>query len=82
MLELQKPIWLETPHGEMLCHYIINNGVENELLFVGFITETGQCWTFPSSRVRASRNIMMGRVDPEQPTKVRLSDYSKRKRRK
>lgn len=76
ILQLNPPLWLETPHGEALAHIVINHGPEHELLWVCFNTEDGQCWCWQNSRVRATRNVMMGRVNPEKPVRTKLSEYS------
>lgn len=61
MLQLNPAIPIHTPKGEGLCHIIIDMGPEHDILWVTFIRETGECWTFPNRKIRALKNITMGR---------------------
>lgn len=62
ILEIEKEIWLDTPKGLGLAHFIIDNGVEADLQWVCFIQDTGECWTFCNPDIRASKNIALGRL--------------------
>ena len=66
MIQLNPPMPLLTPKGEALCHFLIDEGVEHNLMWVCFLNENGQCWTFQNPEIRASKNITMHRyfVDP------------------
>lgn len=61
MLQLDPPIPLLTPNGKGLAHVLIDYGAEHELLWVVFIDETGECWTYPNPMIGACENITMGR---------------------
>ncbi len=61
ILQLNPPIFLQTPKGEGLCHFLIDYGPEDNLYWTVFITETGECWTFSNPEIRACKNITLGR---------------------
>lgn len=50
-----------TPKGKGLAHFIIDEGIESNLLWVCFQDDTGECWTFRNPEIRAQRNITHGR---------------------
>ena len=60
MLQLHTPIPVETPKGAAFAHLIIDYGQEHNLLFVCFLNESGESWTFPAKDVRLERNLTMG----------------------
>ena len=64
LTELLQPILLNTPKGKALCHYIIDYGIESNLLFVCFLQDTGECWTFQNSEIRIENNESIGRICP------------------
>lgn len=59
--QLDPPIPLLTPKGEGLAHLVIDYGPEHNLLWVVFLDDTGECWTYQNSDIRAQQNITMGR---------------------
>lgn len=68
MLELKVALPLLTPKGKALCHYIIDYGIEHHLMFVCFLDETGECWTFSNTEIRIENNQTIGRqVSPSKP---------------
>jgi hypothetical protein len=62
MIQLLPPIFLETPKGEGLAHFLIDYSIEDNLYWVCFMTETGECWTFSNTEIRAPKNISIGRI--------------------
>jgi len=60
MIELQKPLPLDTPKGPAYAHFVIDYGTEHSLMWVCFIKETGECWTFNNELIRLQKNITMG----------------------
>jgi hypothetical protein len=62
MLQLDPPIPLDTPNGPALAHVLIDYGPEYNLMWVCFGDENGQCWTWPNTKVRAQKNITLGRL--------------------
>jgi hypothetical protein len=61
ILRLDPPIPITTPKGEGLAHFLIDYGVAHNLIWTVFITETGECWSFQNTEIRAIKNITMGR---------------------
>jgi hypothetical protein len=61
MLQLDPPIPLTTPKGEALAHFLIDYGVEYDLLWVCFQGETGECWTWSNPDIRGPKNITFDR---------------------
>jgi hypothetical protein len=62
LTRLDPPLPLTTPKGESLCHFVIDYGVEHDLLWVCAVDATGECWTFRNRDIRFQKNITMGRV--------------------
>ena len=60
--QLNPPLPLETPKGSALAHLVIDYGPEHNLIWVCFIDETGECWSYDNKHVRAQKNITMGRI--------------------
>lgn len=49
-----------TPKGKARAFFIIDYGSEADLLWVCFLNDTGQCWTFRNSEIRLEGNLTMG----------------------
>jgi len=64
LTELKTPIFLLTPKGKAICHYIIDYGIEHHLLFVCFMDDTGECWTWANPEIRIQNNPTIGRNYP------------------
>lgn len=62
MLQLDPPIPIETPKGSGWAHILIDYGPESHLYWVCFIDDSGECWTFDNTKVRAQKNISLGRL--------------------
>lgn len=60
ILQLSPAIPLDTPRGPGYAHFVIDYGQELQLLFVCFLQESGECWTFRSPDIRLEKNITMG----------------------
>ena len=56
ILQLDPPVWLRTPKGVGLCHFIIDYGAEHDLMWVVADDATGQIWTWPNPKVRMIAN--------------------------
>lgn len=65
--EIQKEIWLNTPKGYGIAHFLIDYGPESSLKWQVFIEATGQSWIFSNEEVRAGKNITLQRTNPEDP---------------
>ncbi len=61
ILQLDPPIPLMTPKGEGYAHVLLDYGAEMNIMWVVFITETGECWSYSNKEVRACKNISLGR---------------------
>lgn len=64
-MQLNPTIPLDTPKGPGFAHALIDYGQEHDLIWVVFINETGECWSFRNPEVRLQTNITMGRVASE-----------------
>jgi hypothetical protein len=61
MLQLNPTIPLETPKGKGFAHFVIDYSQEHNLLWVVFLDENGECWTFQNSEIRIQSNLSIGR---------------------
>lgn len=59
MIQLSPPLWLSTPKGEGLAHFLIAEW-EHDLYWVVFL-QSGEIWTFANPDVRACANLTVGR---------------------
>ena len=69
---IDPPIPLTTPKGKALAHFIIDTGIENDLMWVCFQDDTGECWTWENAYIRARVNKTAGRP---KISEVLTSDY-------
>ena len=60
--QLNPPLPISTPKGAALAHFLVDYGPEHDLIWVVFQDETGECWSWPNPKVRAVKNITMGRT--------------------
>ena len=77
ILQLTNPLPLKSPKGNCLCHFIIDSGIESEILWVCFQDDTGECWTWKNRDIRAQKNVTAGRehISPfYDPDDVKLGD--------
>ena len=61
ILQLSPALPVKTPKGPAFAHFLIDEGIEHDLLFVCFQDDTGECWTWSNRNVRAQKNITAGR---------------------
>ena len=59
MLQLKPTIWMTTPKGVGLAHFVIDYGEEHDLLWVVADDATGQIWTWPNTDVCLIKNISL-----------------------
>jgi hypothetical protein len=57
--QLSPTIWLQTPKGIGLAHFLIDYGEEHDLVWVVFDDKTGEIWAWPNKSVRAVTNISL-----------------------
>jgi hypothetical protein len=62
VIQLNPPIPLDTPFGSGLATFLIDQGIEHDLIWVVFLDENGECWSFRNREIRAQKNITMGRM--------------------
>lgn len=60
ILQLNPPIPLETPKGKGFAFFLIDYSSEHHLLWVAFICETGECWTFQNPEIKLQSNPSLG----------------------
>jgi hypothetical protein len=61
LTQLNPTIPLITPKGKGFAHLVIDYSQEHDLMWVVFLDENGECWTFKNSEVRMIDNFSLGR---------------------
>jgi hypothetical protein len=61
MIQLNPTLPLETPRGKGFAHFVIDYSQEHDLLWVVFLDDSGECWTFQNSEIRIQKNLSIGR---------------------
>lgn len=56
VVRLEPPIPLVTPKGSAQAHFLIDYGFEQDLVWVCFQDDTGECWSWNNSQIRAQKN--------------------------
>ncbi len=59
---IDPPLPLETPKGSGTAHFLIDYSENHHLIWVVFLDETGECWSFQNPEVRLSKNFTLGRT--------------------
>lgn len=75
IIQLDPPIPLYSPKGCGIAHFLIDYGIESHLYWVVFDKETGEIWTWDNTKVRAEKNITIGR---EMKKKIHLGEKHKK----
>lgn len=57
ILQLNPPLYLDTPLGPAACFFLWENGIEADIQFGCFLEKTGEHWWWPNSQVRLQMNI-------------------------
>jgi len=60
---IDPPLPIVTPKGKALAHFLIDYGIEHDLIWVCFQNDTGECWSWKNIDIRAAENITMGRTN-------------------
>jgi hypothetical protein len=63
IIQLDPPIPLISPKGKGIAHFLIDYGIEYDLMWVIAIDETGEIWTFKNPEIRFLKNITLGRMN-------------------
>lgn len=61
ILQLNPPLHMHTPKGPGIAQFLIDYGMENDLLWVIALDDGGQIWCFPNWEVRLYQNESVGR---------------------
>lgn len=61
MTQLNPPLFLWTPKGMAICHFLIDYGIEHDNYWICFQQDTGECWTWSNREVRIDKNVTIGR---------------------
>ena len=59
--QLNPTIPLTTPQGKGFAHLVIDYSQEHDLLWVVFLDDGGECWTFKNSEIKIVENFSLGR---------------------
>ena len=62
IVQLNPALPIITPKGEAYAHFLMDYGMEEHLLWVCFINETGECWTFRNPQIRLKPNETFNRL--------------------
>ena len=57
ILELKSPLPLVTPKGKAFAYFLIDYGIEHDLIWVCFQNDTGECWSWSNRDVKIQNNI-------------------------
>jgi hypothetical protein len=60
MIELRQPLIFDTPKGKAMALFVIDLGAQNNLQWVCFVKDTGECWTFDNGDILLEANVTMG----------------------
>jgi hypothetical protein len=60
ILQLNPPLWFDTPKGRALAHFVVDTSIEHEMEFVCF-HQNGEVWSWSQRDVRAASNMTLGR---------------------
>jgi hypothetical protein len=63
IVRIDPAIPLLTPKGTAYAHFLIDYGIEDNLHWVCFQDDTGECWTWDNSKIRATKNITVNRTN-------------------
>ena len=64
MADIQRidpPLPLMTPKGRAIAHRMIWSGPENDIFWVCFQDDTGECWTWENAEIRSRLNRTLRR---------------------
>lgn len=63
ILQLNPPIPLSTPRGKGIAHFLIDYGMESNLIWVIALDDNGEIWAYENPQVRFQKNITLGRKE-------------------
>lgn len=59
--QLNHPLPLITPKGNGWAHFLIDYGIEHDLIWVVFQDDTGECWSWLNRDIKIQSNITLNR---------------------
>ena len=59
--QLNPPLPVVTPKGKAWAHIVFDYGPEADLIWVCFLDDNGQCWSYRNSEIRIQKNETIGR---------------------
>lgn len=62
ILQLDPPLSMTSPRGDCLALFLLDYGMEQDLYWICFMDDTGECWTFRNAEIRLMPNISYGAV--------------------
>lgn len=62
ILQLDPVIPMISPKGKCFAHFLIDMGIEHNLMWVTFDDKTGECWTWSNPEIRIQNNVTIGRI--------------------
>jgi hypothetical protein len=60
ILQLNPPLWFDTPKGPALAHFVVDTSMEHEMEFV-CVHQNGEAWSWSQRDVLAASNMTIGR---------------------
>jgi hypothetical protein len=57
ILQLDPPLPVITPKGDGYAHQLIDYGPEYHLHWVCFLDDSGECWTYDNTQIRAQKTL-------------------------
>jgi hypothetical protein len=61
ILQLNPVIPMISPKGKCFAHFLIDYGIEHNIMWVCFQDDTGECWTWSNPEVKIQNNPTIGR---------------------
>jgi hypothetical protein len=59
---IDPPLPLDTPKGRAWAYFILDYAIDFDLLWICFVDETRECWTFSNREIRIVENQTIGRI--------------------
>ena len=61
IIRIDPPIPVTTPKGKAQAHVLVDYGFEQNFVWVCFQDDSGECWSWNNTEIRAQKNITAGR---------------------
>jgi hypothetical protein len=74
ILQLNPPIPLITPKRKGFAHLVIDYSQEHDLIWVVFLDDSGECWSYSNKEVKIVYNETLRRA--KKNLQYSLSDFS------